>query len=821
LARRDKNVDCASLIQQAVARISAPASQRELTFLLAAFYREWRQPEQAYNVLSALAEKFPDDVSVKRQLLQTDLLRKDPALAQRLVDDIKKREGPSGWQWRYEQARLWYDDKNYQLHYPEIVSLLKENLLANPDDQPSRMLLAAAHEKGGNQRLAVATYREALNRSPQNLAIVIGAVAAFNRAREFEQADEILKQAAQAKLTHPILSKLELESYLRRGQLAPAAGILQELMIEDPNDQSARLLLASLKIKEKKFDEAGELLRKLLLQFPDSLPIKIAQLDWFIRQGQTEQALQLCNELVSLYHDASVHLIRARTLAALGRTDDARNDFAKAAELEPQNIKVWIQNSDFYYALGRNSLAADAITKALALDPNNITVQKRAMALFLTSQDQNLVRTGRNLLTQALTQNPQDAELRLYSVRMLLNHGTRPDLEQALEELRVLTEEQPRVTEAWTTLIELLLRQQQTGKAMDAVLRGLAYSPQSRTLLLWKARTEAVNAPVLALPTLRELYQSDPNDAEVTLALCDLLLAAGQPEQALDMIQKFPPSMDKILKYRMDLARAVALYKAGKKQDALPLFVSLADTPDIAPQALKAQLTLLREEKQWPRIQQILETWRQNHPADIQTIVAAAQDLYAARDDQATNISQQILQNLLLQHPNATDAMHILALISQSTGRFEQAASLYNRLLQIDPNNSVAINNLAWIMCEHQQKYQEALELAQRGLEESPDYIDLVDTRGMAYFRLGDLEKARRDFSQCVKLYPPQTPALAGSYFHLGRTLARLAQEDVSLKNEALKNLKQALDLNTKVQGLNPQEEVEALRLHNDLSQGV
>ncbi|NIQ77951.1 MAG: tetratricopeptide repeat protein, partial [Anaerolineae bacterium] len=54
-------------------------------------------------------------------------------------------------------------------HYAQAVKLLQENLLTNPDDQMSRLLLAVAYEKAGEMQLAVARYREALARSPDNV----------------------------------------------------------------------------------------------------------------------------------------------------------------------------------------------------------------------------------------------------------------------------------------------------------------------------------------------------------------------------------------------------------------------------------------------------------------------------------------------------------------------------------------------------------------------------------------------------------------------------------------------------------------------------
>ena len=93
------------------------------------------------------------------------------------------------------------------------------------DDQASRVLMARAYERAGASKLAISTFREALNRSPDDLRVIIPAVAALYNAKEYEQAEQILTRASEQKLSHPLLSELQLQDHLRRGQLDQASGI--------------------------------------------------------------------------------------------------------------------------------------------------------------------------------------------------------------------------------------------------------------------------------------------------------------------------------------------------------------------------------------------------------------------------------------------------------------------------------------------------------------------------------------------------------------------------------------------------------------------
>jgi tetratricopeptide (TPR) repeat protein len=110
---------------------------------------------------------------------------------------------------------------------------------------------------------------------------------------------------------------------------------------------------------------------------------------------------------------------------------------------------------------------------------------------------------------------------------------------------------------------------------------------------------------------------------------------------------------------------------------------------------------------------------------------------------------------------------------------------------------------LAWLICEDKGKPQEALELAQKGLKISPNYADLIDTRGVIYYQMGEFDKAVEDFTKCIRLYLENTkgkPAAIASRFRLAKTFAKLGQ-DV----KALEHLNQALDMN---QALDPENKI-------------
>jgi len=815
LVKAGNHDKCETIIKDALARNAEPVAHRELGLLLVEFYTRLGQEDDAYKFLDTLAHKFPNDIPVKRRLLGSEPVIKNPAKAQQIVNEIKSLEGKDGWQWRYEQARVWFGADDFKDLYPQIVSLLRENLLANPDDQSSRILLAATYERAGDLQVALSTYRQALSRSPQDIRIIVPTVAALYKAEEYDQAEDVLKHASQEQLYHPELQRLQLQSYLRRGQLSSASDILQDFLSNEPNNRAVCLSLALLKMQQNKFTEAGQLLDKLRLEEPNSLPVTFAQVQLNILQGKDEEALRLCNETVNNLNNVSAYILRARTFASLGQNDRAIEDFEYATAIEPNNVEVWVAMSDFYRSVGKPDKATDCIQQALSLAPNNAQIQQRAISLFLTANNLDRVRQARTILDRALESNPDDVELRVFKARSLLAEGTAPAIENAGRILQKITDDQPKIGQAWVLLGEISFQAGQFGKAIDVALRGLAHISNDESLLLLKARAEAARSPVLAIPTLKVLRELDPNDIDSTLQLASTYVAAEEPEKAVNLLRKQLSICDASTRRRCNIALAVALHKNGNKDEAQEQLDLLFQSSPDDPGPLLAQARLLKDDQLWSQLSKTVGDWYQKHPKDTHTPITIARELIATEDIGAKKTAEAILRMVLDEDLDCAEAMYALAILLQTAGRFAESAELYQQILELGHDNVIAINNLAWIMCEEQGKYQRSLELAQRGLKVAPQYIDLIDTRGVAYYRLGEFNKAIQDFTTCIKLYPSGTPSGVASCFHLGRAFAGLGERD-----RAIEHLNQALDLDSQIGGLSTIDLAETRRLLEELSKG-
>lgn len=811
--RQNKRQECEAVIKEGILRIEQPLDRRQLSFLLSDYYKQWDQPEKNYEMLKSISAEMPEDIQILRRLIRCEQVIGDPQQAQTIIDKIKSLDGEGGWQWRYEQSRVWFIENNFKSNYPRIVSLLKENILRNPNDQASRMLLARSYERAGDSKLAISTYREALSRSPNDLRVIIPTVAALFNVAEYDEAEEILDRASRLNFFSPDLSRLQLQNYLRQGQLDSATNVLEDLISNDPNNQTACLSLALLKIQQNQFNEAEQLLIKLKDENPNSMSVAAARVQLMLRQNNSAEALRICNEVVDNLKNASAYILRARTYAAFGQNQKAIEDFNKSAVEEPNNVEVWISRSDFYQALEQFQQAREDIHKALSLAPEDVRVQKRAVYLILGSNETGSVQQARELLDKALETSPEDLDLKLLNARATLAEGTAPAIQKAENILQEIITTNPEISDAWVMLGEIPLRQRQPGRAIDAVLRGLAYRPNDVGLLRLKARAEALRSPMSAIPTLRLLCEINPNDIGAVTMLAETYISTDVPQRAVDFLKKHLEVINPSFQRACKIVLASALYKSGNRQEAQSEFDALLQSEPDDPNPVLAQIRLLMDDEQWNQIQVKIKNWFQRHPSDIQTAVSVARNLTSIEDDQARRTAEEILRMVLQQNSKSYEAMSVLAILLEINGRSDESVDIYRKILEIRPNDLIAINNLAWIMSEKQRKHGEALVLAQKGLEKAPNYVDLIDTRGLIYYRLGQYDNALKDFERCIQLYPSAAPSGVTSRYHLAQTYAKLGQN-----SKAMEVLNRAIDMETRIGGLSGAELNEAQNLLMQLS---
>jgi tetratricopeptide (TPR) repeat protein len=149
--------------------------------------------------------------------------------------------------------------------------------------------------------------------------------------------------------------------------------------------------------------------------------------------------------------------------------------------------------------------------------------------------------------------------------------------------------------------------------------------------------------------------------------------------------------------------------------------------------------------------------------------------------------SIQALQKARETLPDNITVLSTLALVLDSASRKPEAKQVYEATLKLDPNNGVALNNLAFLLAESGGDLDEALTKAQRAKQLLPNLFEISDTLGWIYLKKNLSANAIDIFKDLVVKQPNHSTY----HYHLG--MAYSQQGD---KSKALEQLREALKYN-------------------------
>jgi tetratricopeptide (TPR) repeat protein len=221
--------------------------------------------------------------------------------------------------------------------------------------------------------------------------------------------------------------------------------------------------------------------------------------------------------------------------------------------------------------------------------------------------------------------------------------------------------------------------------------------------------------------------------------------AQGQPAAAVQLLQrelaKFPGRPD------LRLALVDVEYRSGRLQDARTELEELASKN---PNSFELQLRL----------------------GDLQN-----------RLGDKSGALQSFANAHKLKPQDVTGAL-TLAIMLDSSGKIDQARAAYEDVLRIDPENTQALNNLAYIKADEGVDLDMALGYAQRALRHAPNDPGIADTLGLIYIR----KKLTGQALQVLRDLVIREPANPSFHMHLG-----MALYDAGDKIQAKKELETAL----------------------------
>jgi putative PEP-CTERM system TPR-repeat lipoprotein len=594
------------------------------------------------------------------------------------------------------------------------------------------------------------------------------------RAREFAAADVGLTQIQNILGRFPRGYYFQAVVKFNLGQAEQANEAATRFLQRNPNDPDGIKLLARIHMAAQRPDQAAELINKAMADGvkPDGEMMDLLGRA-YAQAGKSELALAALEKAVALAPDNADILTRLAAIRlGLGDAAGAAKDLEQSIELAPKKVDAGEALIVAALANGEVDRAAAALDKVKATGVRsenlgilegmvraaqlNFEAAKAAYVAVLRDYPGS-VRARFNLARLAVTES-NGAEAEQYLVEVLRQE---PANEQALTALLQLLLADGKLARAigfvetaraaapgnigiTVLLADLYMRNNEARKALELVEAAQKDLPPNPALIMARARAQVSLGMVReAQEAFRIVLASNPNDAGARRALVELMLRDNSPDAAKALLRDGlaqTPGNPALLQTLV----AIDL-KEGSPDKALATLAELRQDPRNRQGTRGLQGDILMTASRYAEAAKAYaDEIAAGATADlVQKAVAA---LTAAG---APGEAEKLLNEWLEKQPDDQQARMTLVGLDLSAKRYDAAEVQLNKLLEKQPANVMALNNLAWIY--HQKNDERARAIAQRAylLGPTPHVADtygwIMTTQGEAALALPLLRQASRE----------------------------------------------------------------------------
>jgi tetratricopeptide (TPR) repeat protein len=646
-------------------------------------------------------------------------------------------------------------DKKILLQNGESFDGLRiEGLLQIADKQYDKAVvtLAKANRLKPHSRNLVGWYAEALvadNNAPQAVSLMEDMVAndktfgagydflflQHGRAGDRAKAEAVLRDRVKNDPANPV-GYQNLANYLLASNRAAEAETMMRHVLDDQKSfPNAHEIVGDFYVRAKKYDQALAEYQQGEKDDPKNsvkYQERIVALHAF--SGRTDQASQMAKDLAQKNpKDLSANEMYASLLLQSGSKADASKSLSELKKLAANNPTDPVLHLDLaraYFGVNDRDKALSEALEVLQTErktnPRLAVVVPARIVAARVYEDRALHAKAMEQANMALSMQPGNPDASLIRCRALIGIN---DMDKALPELEELVKKFPQMNDARLQLGGIYLAQRQYDKAEEQ---------------------------------FQAVAKATPPDIRGFLGIQTLRLATGKSAQALQAMQDLVDKNPTNAAYRYQLANfqgtAAGMERTSNAAHAKQLIQQAADN-----------------------YKEILKT--SANSADVWLRLGVMQrelgqlDAASASFEQASNADPKNPQALLNR-----------AMLLEATGKKSEAHDAYNKVLALQPENALALNNLAYLNADSGKNLDQAMTFAQRAKQKAPDNPDVSDTLGYVYYQKNLNSEALRIFRQNVQDHPQN------SMFHFHLAMALLKQGDKEgAREEATKALTTAV----------------------------
>ncbi len=631
-----------------------------------------------------------------------------------------------------------------------------------PNNAEPYYRLGLAHLETGNFRAGVGFLMKATDVDPRHVGAQLKLAQLMATSRRQDILEEAARRAQAAFAVAPedaaVLNTLALTE-LRLGKPEEARHRLEEVLAKFPGELNASVSLARMKLAQRDLAGAEAVLKQAAAQAPRAPEPALALSDFYLATGkglEAEKELARALQIAPDYAPALLRLAELRLRA--GRKEEAAAVFKRLSTSSDKSYRP--AYALFLFQQGKTAEATAELERLYKADRADRDLRTRLVAAYLAT---NRASEAAAVLDEAVKRNPKDVQALLQRGALLVRQGKWPEAERDLVNVLRLD---PGSAEAHFHMAFVRRSQGEHATAKQELAEAVRLNPALLAARLELASTLLrEGSPKAALDLLEQAPPAHKNDIRFVLGRNSALMALGEYARAREGVKEglAIARTSELLTQDGNLrllakdyvgARA-SLEEALQRNPENLAALELLASSFVAEKRKEAALDRVRKHASAhpasPSIQYFLGEWmlRVGRKEEARTAFAAARAadprfalpaLRLAQLDGAEgklDAARQTLSALLAGDERNLQARALLASLEHTAGNWDAAAGHYRKVLEIQPRNVLALNNLAFLLVERLNQPDEALQLAQKAKELAPDSPAVDDTLGWAYYHKG------------------------------------------------------------------------------------
>jgi tetratricopeptide (TPR) repeat protein len=529
-------------------------------------------------------------------------------------------------------------------------------------------------------------------------------------------------------------------------------------------------LLYSLYARDHRVDDAERILKAKADAMPDHPEYRIQLAGhYFVNQRREDMDQQLA-AVSKTGKDGQGHILVGDFLFNLREYDSAQKEFeAGVREGGKNKAALELRLVNLFSAQNKFSDASKLINEVVRDNPKDSEALATRASLQVNSGEVAQIQAALADLKGLVQRNPDNFRMHYELARAYIAQAQKTNkvepVDLARVELETTVKLRPDFAMAKLILAQLSLNKHDYGKAIVMAEEILSPNPSNVQALLirasaWTGQKEYDKARA----SLESILKASPSQQDARYQLGEVYRAQGSYAQAEATFREFrrispgdPRSWIGILQTMQDARR----YKDAE--------VFLLDEVANDPKKEGARMRLggvYVLDKQYDKAIEQFNILLKNHP-DSSDLHAAIGDTLRLKGDMQASIDY--FRKAVSLNPSAPAPMVALAMVLEEFDQVAEARGLYEKILKIEPNNFIALNNLAFIKAEEGSDIDGALTLAQKAKQEAPKVDTISDTLGWIYIKKNLSDEAIRIFTDLVR----KDPDLAMYRYHLAQAYSQ------------------------------------------------